>query len=149
MPVTLRSYDDQVRRSLRTERMLSTLSSGFGVLALLLSMVGLYGVMSFVVTQRTHEIGVRLALGATRSSTVWLVGRDALFMIAAGTLVALPVAWAPRRLIETQLFGVAPFDWPTVLTATGVLAAVSVVATMIPARRAASVSPTDALRLGR
>ena len=147
MPVTLRTYDDQIQQSLRTERMLATLSSGFGALALLLSIVGLYGVMSFVVTQRTQEIGLRLALGATRSSAVWLVVRDTLIMIAAGTLVALPATWTLRRLIEAQLFGVRAFDAPTVVLASGVLVAVALAATMIPAWRAASVSPTDALRL--
>ena len=90
LPVSLRTFEDQIDRSLRTERMLATLSSGFGAIALLLSVVGLYGVMSFVVTKRTQEIGVRLALGATRSAAVWLVVRDALMMIAAGTAVALP-----------------------------------------------------------
>jgi ABC-type antimicrobial peptide transport system permease subunit len=147
MPMTLRTYDDQIQLSLRTERMLATLSSAFGALALLLSIVGLYGVMSFVVTQRTQEIGLRLALGATRSSAVWLVVRDALIMIAAGTIVALPATWTFRRLIEAQLYDVRAFDAPTVILASGALAAVALAATMIPAWRAASVSPTDALRL--
>jgi predicted permease len=147
LPVTLRTYDDQIQQSLRTERMLATLSSGFGALALLLSIVGLYGVMSFVVVRRTREIGLRLALGASRTTAVWLVVRDALIMIAAGTLVALPAAWASRRFIEAQLFGVRPFDVPTIVLAGGLLAGVALAATVIPAWRAASVSPTDALRL--
>ncbi len=79
LPITyFRTLDEQIDRSLNIERMLAALSSSFGTLALLLSLVGLYGVMSFVVTQRTREIGIRLALGATRVSTVWLVLRDAL-----------------------------------------------------------------------
>jgi predicted permease len=147
IPVTLQTYEEQIVRSLRTERMLATLSSAFGALALLLSIVGLYGVMSFVVTQRRQEIGVRLALGATQSAAVWLVVRDALTMIVAGALVAMPAAWALRRLVEAQLFGVRAFDAPTIALATGVLATVALAAAMIPAWRAASVSPTDALRL--
>jgi ABC-type antimicrobial peptide transport system permease subunit len=147
MPVTLRTYDEQIRQSLRTERMLATLSSGFGILALLLSIVGLYGVMSFVVTQRTQEIGVRLALGARRSSALWLVVRDALIMIAAGTIVALPIAWMLRRLVEAQLYDVRPFDLPTIVAASGILGAVALAAAMLPARRAASISPIEALRL--
>ena len=110
-------FDDQIDRSLRTERMLATLSSGFGVIALLLSVVGLYGVMSFVVTQRTQEIGVRLALGATRSGALWLVVRDAVIMIGAGTAIALPCAWALGRLVEAQLFGVRAVDGPTIALA--------------------------------
>jgi ABC-type antimicrobial peptide transport system permease subunit len=91
LPITyFRTLDEQIDRSLNTERMLSALSSSFGTLALLLSLVGLYGVISFVVTQRTREIGIRLALGATRRSTVWLVLSDALVMIAVGTAIALP-----------------------------------------------------------
>src|SRR6185437_686475 len=90
LPMTnFRTVDEQVSRSLNTEHLLATLSGSFGMLALLLSLVGLYGVMSFVVTQRTREIGIRLALGARRSSTVWLVLRDALVMIAAGIVIGL------------------------------------------------------------
>src|SRR5437868_14770107 len=101
---SFRTLDEQVSRSLNTERMLASLSSSFGILALLLSLVGLYGVMSFVVNQRTREIGIRLALGATRLSTIWLVLRDALVMIAGGTAVALPCVWALGRLVESQLY---------------------------------------------
>ena len=126
--------------------MLATLSSGFGAIALLLSVVGLYGVMSFVVTHRTQEIGVRLALGATRSAVVWLIVRDALVMIGAGTAIALPCAWALRRLVEAQLFGVSAVDGPTIAAASGLLALVALGAAMLPAWRAASVSPTEALR---
>jgi predicted permease len=145
--VGLSTFEDQINRALWSERMLATLSSGFGIIALLLSIVGLYGVMSFVVTQRTQEIGVRLALGATRSAAVWLIIRDALIMIGAGTAIALPSAWALRRLVETELFGVRAFDGPTIALAIGLLALVALSAAMLPAWRAASVSPTEALRL--
>jgi predicted permease len=147
LPMTLRTYDDQIQQATRTERMLATLSSGFGTLALLLSIVGLYGVMAFVVTQRTQEIGLRLALGATPRSAVWLVVRDALIMVGAGTVIAVPVTWLSRRVIEAQLFNVPAFDAPTIALASLVLTLVALAATMIPAWRAASVSPTDALRL--
>jgi predicted permease len=143
----LTTLDDRIDRALSSERMLATLSSAFGSTALLLSIVGLYGVMSFVVTHRTQEIGVRLALGATRGAAVWLVVRDALIMIGAGTAIALPCAWALRRLVEAELFGVSAFDSPTIALASGLLAAVALSAAMIPAWRAASVSPTEALRL--
>jgi ABC-type antimicrobial peptide transport system permease subunit len=99
---TFRTVDEQIDRSLNTERMLAALSSSFGTVALLLSLVGLYGVMSFVVTQRTREVGIRLALGATRLSTIWLVLRDALVMIVAGTAIALPCVWALGRLVESS-----------------------------------------------
>jgi ABC-type antimicrobial peptide transport system permease subunit len=123
------------------------LSSGFGAIALLLSVVGLYGVMSFVVTRRTREIGVRLALGATRTAALWLIVRDALTMIGAGAAIALPCAWALRRLVEAELFGVRAFDGPTIGIAICLLALVALGGAMFPAWRAASVSPTEALRL--
>ena len=144
--IYFRTLDEQVRRSLNTERMLAALSGSFGTLALLFSLVGLYGVMSFVVTQRTREIGIRLALGATRASTAWLVLRDALLMIAAGTAIALPCVWALGRLVESQLYDVKPTDPVTIAGAVCILAAGVVGAVLIPARRASAVNPTDALR---
>jgi predicted permease len=140
------TLDDQVNRSLITERLLAALSSGFGMLALLLSLVGLYGVMSFVVTRRTREIGIRLAMGATRRSAVWLVLGDALTMIAAGTAIALPCVWALGRLVESQLFDVNSTDPLTIVVATAVLCSAALGAALIPARRASAVNPSDALR---
>ena len=147
MPVTIRAFDEQIDASLRNERMLATLSSVFGGVALLLAVVGLYGVMSFVVTQRTQEIGVRMALGATRLSALWLIIRDASVMIGSGAVVALPSLWGLKQLVESQLFGVKPFDAPTLAVAGTLLALVALGAAMLPAWRAASVSPTEALRL--
>jgi predicted permease len=144
--IYFRTLDEQVRRSLNTERMLAALSGSFGTLALLLSLVGLYGVMSFVVTQRTREIGIRLALGATRARTVWLVLRDALLMVTAGIAIALPCVWALGRLVESQLYDVKPTDPVTIAGAVCILAAGVVGAVLMPARRASAVNPTDALR---
>jgi ABC-type antimicrobial peptide transport system permease subunit len=126
--------------------MLATLSGGFGTLALLLSLVGLYGVMSFVVAQRTREIGIRVALGATRFSSVWLVLRDALVMIAAGIAIALPCVWALGRFVESQLYDVKPTDPATIAVATLILCSAALGAALIPARRASAVNPTEALR---
>jgi putative ABC transport system permease protein len=147
LPITyLRALDEQVNRSLNTERILAALSSSFGALALLLSLVGLYGVMSFVVTQRTREIGIRLALGATRRSTLWLVLGDALVMIVAGTAIALPCVWALGRFVESQLYDVKATDPITILVATLVLCSTTLGAALIPAHRASAVNPTEALR---
>jgi predicted permease len=147
LPVNyLRTLDEQVSRSLNTERMMAALSGSFGTLALLLSLVGLYGVMSFVVTQRTREIGIRLALGATRSAAVWLVLRQALVMIAAGIAIALPCVWILGRLVESQLYDVKPTDPATIAMATLILCATTLGAALIPARRASAVNPTEALR---
>jgi putative ABC transport system permease protein len=147
LPITyVRTVDEQVTRSLNTERMLATLSGGFGALALLLSLVGLCGVMSFVVSQRTREIGIRIALGARGSAAIWLVLRDAAAMIAAGTAIALPCVWVFGRLVESQLFGVTPTDPATIAGTTALLATVALGAALVPAYGACTVNPTDALR---
>jgi len=143
----IRTLDEQVSRSLTTERMLAALSAGFGTLALLLSLVGLYGVVSFSVEQRTREIGVRVALGATRFATIWLLLRDALVMTTLGIAIALPSIWALGRLIESQLYDVKPTDPPTIAAAAALLCSTTLIAALIPARRASAVNPADALRL--
>jgi len=145
--LSFRTLDEQVNRSLNTERMLAGLSAGFGALALLLSLIGLYGVMSFVVARRTREIGIRLALGASGGCAIRLILRDAVAMIAAGVAIALPSVAALGKLVQSQLFGVTATDPATVAAAALVLAAGTLAAAFIPAWRASNVSPTDALRL--
>jgi ABC-type antimicrobial peptide transport system permease subunit len=148
LPITyFRTVNEQVSRSLNTERILATLSGGFGALALLLSLVGLYGVMSFVVTQRTREIGIRIALGARGSSAVWLVLRDAIVMVVAGIAVALPCVGVLGRLVESQLFGITATDPTTIAGTTALLAVAALGAALIPAYGASTVNPTDALRV--
>lgn len=148
LPITyFRTVDEQVSRSLSTERMLAALSGSFGTVALLLSLVGLYGIVSFTATQRTREIGVRLALGATRLTTVWLVFRDALMMTTAGIVIALPSVWALGKFVESQLYDVKPTDPATIATATVILCSTAFGAALIPAYRASRVNPADSLRL--
>lgn len=142
-----RTLDNQVTRSLTNERLLAALSGSFGALALLLSLIGLYGVMSFVVTRRTREIGIRLALGATGASAIRLVLRDAVTMIAGGIAIALPCVAALSKLVQSQLFGVTATDPATVAAAALVLAAGALTAAFVPAWRASNLSPTNALRL--
>ena len=139
------TFDDQISQSLRNERMLAALSSGFGGIALLMSIIGLYGLMAFVAAQRTREIGVRLALGATRASAVWLVVRDAVRMVAAGIAVAVPVGWLLGRIVETQLFGVQAFDQPTIALAGISVAFAALTAAALPAWRAAMLPPMVAI----
>jgi predicted permease len=147
LPITyFRTLDEQVGRSLNTERMLATLSGSFGTLALLLSLVGLYGVMSYVVTQRAREIGIRLALGATAGSAIWLILRDAVVMIATGAAIALPCVGLLGRLVESELFGVKPTDPFAIAAATLLLTTAALGAALIPAYRASTVNPVDALR---
>jgi predicted permease len=145
LPHGTMSFEEHMSRSLTNERMLAALSSGFGSVALLISIVGLYGVMAFVAAQRTREIGVRLALGATRTSAVWLIVRDAVKMVVAGVAVAVPVGWLLGRIVESQLFGVGAFDQPTIAAAGSSLAVVAIAAAALPAWRAAMLPPMVAI----
>jgi len=142
----LRSFAEQMDRTLTNERMLATLSAGFGVMAMLISVIGLFGVMSFLVTSRTREIGVRLALGATRASAVWRVVRDAGVMVGVGAAIALPCLWGLRRFVQAQLFGIEAIDAGTIAAASAVLLVAALAGALVPAWRAASIRPTEALR---
>ena len=125
---------------------MATLASAFAGLAVLLAVVGLYGVMAFVVSRRTREIGIRLALGCPRGSAIRLMLRDAAMMLAVGIAVAIPVVWALGRLVEAQLFGVRPMDWTTIAGAAFLLALAGLAASAVPARRATLRSVTETLR---
>jgi hypothetical protein len=142
----LRTIDDQLDRVLLTERMLATLASAFAVLATVLVVIGLYGVMSFVVTRRTREIGIRIALGASRGGAVLLVLRDAGLLIVGGLALAIPAVWSLARIVESQLFGVRPLDGATIAAAVGLVTLVALAASALPAHRASVISPTEALR---
>ena len=147
LPVNnMTTLEDQIGRALFNERALAALSSGFGALALLISVVGLYGVVAFMAAQRQREIGLRVALGATRRDAVWLVVREAIVMVIAGVVVAVPAVWTIRRLVEKQLFDVAAFDGPTIALASGGLALVAMGAAMLPAWRTSRLDPNAVLR---
>jgi putative ABC transport system permease protein len=142
----VRTIGEQIDRALRTERTFAMLSSTFGVLALLLSAVGLYGVMANAVSRRTRELGIRLALGAEPRRILRLVLGEAGLLVAFGAVAGLPAAWLTGRAIRSLLFGVQPGDWTSVAAAVGVLMAVAGLSAWIPARRAARVDPMVALR---
>ncbi len=142
----LRTLDDQMEISLLTERLLAALSSVFGTLATLLAALGLYGVMAFMVARRTREIGIRMALGAGQSSVVWMVMRETLLLAGVGVAIGLVGAYGVTRLIQAQLFGVAPTDLLTMAAASLGIAAVAALAGYVPARRATGIDPMTALR---
>ena len=144
--VGLQTLEEQIGYSLRTERLVASLSAVFGGLATLLAAIGLYGVMAYSVTRRTREIGIRMALGATRANVVGIVMREAAVMVAAGLGAGVPLALALAELIRSQLFGLDPRDPLTVLGAALVLTAAGGFAGFLPAFRASSVNPTTALR---
>lgn len=142
----LKTLESQFDDILLTERLIALLSAGFGLLATLLAAIGLYGVMAFVVTRRTKEMGVRMALGAKQSEVIWLVMKEVLLLLALGLAVGLPSAALLGRYIASQLYGIQPGD-PMVAGVTMlVLIAVATLAGFIPARRASRIDPILALR---
>jgi ABC-type antimicrobial peptide transport system permease subunit len=143
----LRTMDAQVDRSASDERALAFLATGFSVLAMILAAVGLYGVLAYSTEQRTREIGVRLALGARRGSVVVLVVREMALIAAIATVIALPSVVALARLFRSQLYGVATFDPFTLGSAILLTAVMVALAAALPARRAASIEPMQALRI--
>ena len=144
--VNLQSFDAQVVGNFTQERLIARLTSLFGILALILASVGLYGVMSYLVARRTSEIGVRMALGARRSSVLALVLRGALWQILVGLGIGIPAALLAGHLMASQLFGVGGYDLTAIVGATLVLGLCAAAAGFIPARRAASIEPMRALR---
>src|SRR6185295_2126249 len=109
--------------------------------------VGLYGVVSYAVTRRTAEIGVRLALGATRARMLRTILRESLTLVAVGVAIGLPIALALTRLVDARLFGVSPADPPTIAAVVVLMMLVAALASFFPARRAARVDPMEALRV--
>ena len=144
--VGLQTMDEQIGFSLRTERLVASLSAVFGGLALLLAVIGLYGVMAYTVTRRTREIGVRIAMGATRPKIIGMVMREASVMVLAGLSTGAVLAIVLADLIRSQLFGLDPHDPWTLLGASFSLAMAAGLAGFIPAVRASSVDATKALR---
>ena len=140
------SLSDQIGRSLVQQKLVARLASFFGLLALLLACVGLYGVMSYGVARRTNEIGIRMALGARSRSVLWLVLREALMLVAIGLVIGVLASLAVTKTAASLLYELKPNDPLTIALATLLLAAVAALAGYIPARRAARVDPMMALR---
>jgi len=142
----LRSFSAQVAGNFNGERLIAQLCSLFGILALLLASIGLYGVMSYFVARRTSEIGIRMALGATRASVVSLVLRGALWQVLIGLALGVPAALFAGHLMAGMLFGVGGFDPLALCGSVFALSLCASAASYIPARRAASIEPMQALR---
>jgi predicted permease len=144
--INLRTYQDQLEMRFDRERAVATLASLFGVVALLLAAVGMYGVTAYGVVRRTAEIGIRMALGADRANVVRMVLRGAGYRVAIGIGVGVPLAIGAGRLLSAELYGVASWDPLALLFSACTLSLCAFTAAIIPAGRAASISPASALR---
>ncbi len=140
------TLEGQVDDSLRQEKLLATLSGFFGGLALLLAMIGLYGVLAYMVTQRRKEIGIRMALGAGKGSILGLIMRDVSIVLAAGIVIGVGISLWATHFLQKMLFNLNPRDAMTIILSVAVLSAVALIAGYLPARRAARLDPNVILR---
>ncbi|HZL93154.1 MAG TPA: FtsX-like permease family protein, partial [Vicinamibacterales bacterium] len=143
--VDVQVYDDTIRRQIGPERLMGVLSAFFGGLSLLIAAIGLYGVMSYLVTQRTNEMGVRVALGAGRSHVVGLVLREAAVLSGLGLALGSALALTSADAVRSLVFGVGPRDMLPIALACVVLGTVALLASLVPAWRAARIEPLTAL----
>ncbi len=143
----LRTMDDMIADNLSSERLVALLSISFGVLAILLAAIGLYGVLAYSTAQRTREIGVRMALGADRMSVVRLVLSDVLWLTGISIAITVPLSLLFAYMLRTQLYGVSAYDPVTLIAGVILVGLVVLLAASLPARRAASIEPMKALRI--
>jgi predicted permease len=141
-----RTMPEQIDDNLNTERTIALLASGFGILAVFMAAVGLYGVLAYSTAQRTREIGLRIALGAARTSIMRMVLLEVLWLTGISIAVALPASLLLARVVRSQLFGISSNDPLTLICGTGLIAAVALASAYLPALRAAKVDPMVALR---
>ena len=142
----IKTVPQLVDQSLTVEKLLARLSSFFGLVALVLAAIGLYGVMAYGVVRRTKEIGIRMAIGAQPGSVRWMVVRETLLLVFVGVMIGIPTALAVTRLISSLLYGVEPTDPPTIIIGVLVIIISAVLASFLPARTASRVDPLIALR---
>ena len=144
--VDVTTMEEQISKTLQRERMFATLCDSFGVLALVLSVVGLYGVMAYNTSRRQGEIGVRLALGAMPRDVLLMILREGLRLAALGVLIGVPLVWLGAKYVQKELFQMKPLEPASVFAALGILLTAALVAVTIPAIRASALRPMDALR---
>lgn len=140
------TLNSQIEKSLAQQKMITTLCGAFGLLAVMLTLVGIYGTTAYSVAGRTNEIGIRMAIGAQRRAVVWLVLRDALLLIAAGLALGIPLAFAAAHWLKSFLFGVQTADPLAIGFALLLIIVLAMLAGFLPAQRAARTDPMRALR---
>ena len=146
--IRIETIEQQLNNLLVQERLIATLSAVFGALAVMLACLGLYGVMAYGAARRTNEIGIRMALGATRRGVLGMVLRESLWLVVIGIAIGFPATFFAARLVASRLFGVQANDPVTLATASLLMIGVALLAATIPARRASRIEPMVALRQG-
>jgi predicted permease len=147
LPISrITTLDEQVALSITNQRLVAQLSAFFGLLAVFLSCIGIYGLMSYIVSRRTNEIGIRIAIGASRADVRWLVMREIVLLVIIGTAVGIPVALAGSRLVTNMLFGMSGLNWISLAGSVAGLLLVGLIAGYLPAQRASRADPMVALR---
>jgi predicted permease len=140
------TLSEQVDRSIATQRLIAQLSAFFGALAVFLACIGIYGLLSYSVLRRTSEIGIRLALGAQTGTLLWMILRESLVLLTLGLAIGLPVSLASTRVLRHLLYQLSPSDPATLTISAIIVAAMTLLAAWLPARRATRVDPMTALR---
>ncbi|HLY42343.1 MAG TPA: ABC transporter permease [Terracidiphilus sp.] len=143
---SISSLDEQVDRSVATQSLIAQLSSFFGILAVFLSCIGIYGLLSYSVARRTSELGIRLALGAQSRTLLWMILRESVILLAVGLAIGIPVALSSTRILKSLLFQLSPLDPAAIAIAICAVASMTVAAAWLPARRATRINPVQALR---
>jgi putative ABC transport system permease protein len=144
--LTFEEFRQMIREGLLRERMMATLAGIFGFLAAILAMIGLYGVISYMVVQRRNEIGIRIALGANRSHVLLMIVREAMILVASGVTIGVILVFITSGAAKSLIFGMQPNDFSTLLLSIVILTIVAFAASLFPARQAAMLNPTEALR---
>ena len=141
------SLEELVDRSIATQSLIARLSSFFGILAVLLACIGIYGLLSYSVARRTSELGIRLALGAQSRALLWMILRECLLLLVLGLAIGIPVALSSTRILKSLLYQLSPLDPPAIIMAIAAVACMTVAAAWLPARRATRINPSQALRM--
>jgi predicted permease len=140
------TLEEQVDRSIARQALIAQLSSFFGVLAVFLASIGIYGLLSYSVARRTSELGIRLALGAQTRAVLWLILRESILLLILGLAIGIPMALSSTRILKSLLYQLSPLDPMAIAVAIAAVAAMTIAAAWLPARRATKVNPLQALR---
>lgn len=140
------SLEEQVDQSISTQSLIAKLSAFFGVLAVFLACIGIYGLLNYSVARRTSELGIRLALGAQSNSLLWMILRESIVLLTIGLVIGVPIALATTRILKSQLYELSPLDPLSISIAVAIIAIMTVFAAWLPARRATRIDPMTALR---